>query len=230
FEELLYHPILAAPGESITAASPAALNGGAPYAVVSGTSFAAPHVAGVAALLLQSNPALTPTDIKRILQRSAVPILGRDRSEVGAGGLDAWAALAAARYPGRAFGTHYPGWLDERPFRIVHRPAVLSQATLAGGATLSIPMNLPEPVVSWQLTLAWGTLPGANDLDLGVLNSAGTELASSQSINGLSLFGRTEGTHLLGAIPASLIARVFFKTGSGLLAQPFELRQETSIA
>jgi len=230
FEELLYHPILAAPGESITAASPALLNGGAPYAVVSGTSFAAPHVAGVAALLLQSNPALTPTDIKRILQRSAVPILGRDRSEVGAGGLDAWAALAAARYPGRAFGTHYPGWLDERPYRIVHRPGVLSQATLTAGTTLSIPMSLPEPVVSWQLTLAWGTLPGANDLDLRVLDAGGTELASSQSINGLSLFGRTEGTHLLGAIPASLIARVFFKIGSGLLDQPFEMRQETSVA
>jgi len=230
FEELLYHPVLSAPGESITAASPAALNGGAPYAVVSGTSFAAPHVAGVAALLLQSNPALTPTDIKRIVQRSAVPILGRDRSEVGAGGLDAWAALAAARYPSRAFGTHYPGWLDARPYRIVHRPAVLSQATLESGTILSIPMTLPEPVVSWQLTLAWGTLPGANDLDLRVLDAGGRQLATSTSINGLALFGRTEGAHLLGAVPASLITTVFFKTGSGLIDQPFEMRQELAVA
>jgi len=230
FEELLYHPVLTAPGESITAASPAALNAGAPYTVVSGTSFAAPHVAGVAALLLQENPTLTPTDIKRILQRSALPILGRDRAEVGAGGLDAWAALAAARYPARAFGTHYPGWLDQRPYRIVHRPAVVSQAILEAGTTLSLPLNLPEPVVSWQLTLAWGTLPGANDLDLRVLDAGGHELAASQSINGLSLFGRAEGAHLLGAVPASLITRVFFKIGSGLLDQPFEMRQETAIA
>jgi serine protease AprX len=230
FEELLYHPVLAAPGEAITAASPAVLNGGAPYAVVSGTSFAAPHVAGVAALLLQENPTLTPADIKQIVQRSAVPILGLDRSEVGAGGLDAWAALATARYPARAFGTHYPGWLDQRPYRIVHRPATVSQTTLEAGTILTMPMTLPEPVVSWQLTLAWGTLPGASDLDLRVLNAGGNELAFSTSINGLSLFGRTEGTHLIGAVPASLITKVFFKAGSGVLDQPFEMRQELAVA
>jgi hypothetical protein len=39
-----------------------------------GTSAAAPHVASIAALLLQADPSLTPTQIYSVLQQSAVPI------------------------------------------------------------------------------------------------------------------------------------------------------------
>src|SRR6185436_12689627 len=87
FEELLYHPVLVAPGEGIVAAKPVALGGvdgivgiadpegGATvppqfalhYTAVSGTSFASPHVAGVVALMLEAAPSLTPAGIKRIL-------------------------------------------------------------------------------------------------------------------------------------------------------------------
>ncbi|HEY0745469.1 MAG TPA: S8 family serine peptidase [Steroidobacteraceae bacterium] len=39
-----------------------------------GTSAAAPHVASIAALLLQADPSLTPTQIFSVLQQSAIPI------------------------------------------------------------------------------------------------------------------------------------------------------------
>jgi hypothetical protein len=39
-----------------------------------GTSAAAPHVAGIAVLLLQADPSLTPTQIYTVLQQSATPI------------------------------------------------------------------------------------------------------------------------------------------------------------
>jgi serine protease AprX len=230
FEELLYHPTLVAPGEQIVGASPVALNGGAPYTTASGTSYAAPHVAGVVALMLEARPSLSPAAIKRILQSTAIPILVRDRSEVGAGGLDAWAALTLAADPARPFGTHVPGWLDERPFRIDHRPAVLSSAILPARSTLALPLTLAGAPISWQMTLAWGTVPGLSDLDVSVLDQAGHERARAETQNGTSLFGRAEGIHLLGDVPSAMTMEVFFKNGTGLADQPFQIRQETALA
>jgi len=230
FEELLYHPTLIAPGEAITAASPAALNGGAYYATESGTSFAAPHVAGVVALMLQARPDLTPLMIKRALQATATPILERDRSEIGAGLLDAWAAITSTVDPARPFGTHIPGWIDQRPYRIEHRPAVVTDALLPAGGRLSVPVSLEPGALSWLATLAWGTLPGLNDLDVVVSDAAGREVARGDAFNGASLFGRAEGVHLLGAFPQSLGAEIYFKTGSGLTDQNFQMRQESAVA
>jgi serine protease len=54
-------------------AGPVASPGGDSYAVGSGTSMAAPHVAGVIALMLAQNSSLTPAQIKSYLQSSARP-------------------------------------------------------------------------------------------------------------------------------------------------------------
>jgi len=55
-------PDLVAPGAFINTTD---ING--EYKISSGTSFAAPHVAGTAALILQKNPELTPQELKSIL-------------------------------------------------------------------------------------------------------------------------------------------------------------------
>lgn len=65
-----------------------------------GTSAAAPHAAGLVALMLELNPGLTPADVETILEASADPITldnsGRtvDSSFVGAGLVDAVVALS----------------------------------------------------------------------------------------------------------------------------------------
>ncbi len=66
------------------------------YTVMSGTSMATPHVAGIAALVLEANPDLDPLELKDLLQRTASNMSGRESWEVGAGHVDAYAALVEA--------------------------------------------------------------------------------------------------------------------------------------
>jgi serine protease AprX len=60
-----------------------------------GTSMACPHVAGVAALMLDKNPRLTPAQILGILMSTAVNI-GASANEMGSGRVDALAAVNAS--------------------------------------------------------------------------------------------------------------------------------------
>jgi serine protease AprX len=85
-------PDLCGPGVHILAAK--ANTGG--YVSKGGTSMSCPFVAGVAALMLQANPSLSPNQVKTILKETAVHFgPGGENNEFGAGRLDAYAALAA---------------------------------------------------------------------------------------------------------------------------------------
>jgi subtilisin family serine protease len=86
------HIAISAPGADIFLPAP-----DEKYQITSGTSFSAAYVSGVAALMLERNPALRPSDIRAILTRTArdrgAP--GRD-DQFGAGEADAFAAVTAA--------------------------------------------------------------------------------------------------------------------------------------
>jgi subtilisin family serine protease len=64
------------------------------YSLRAGTSFAAPYVSAVAALVLSANAALPPNDVERVLQQTSIDFgpLGRDPS-FGEGRVDAAGAL-----------------------------------------------------------------------------------------------------------------------------------------
>lgn len=66
------------------------------YTMISGTSMATPHVAGIIALMLEANPDLSPLEIKRVLQETATNMPGFEKWEVGGGYVNAKAAVAAA--------------------------------------------------------------------------------------------------------------------------------------
>lgn len=68
--DLALKPDISAPGGIINSTYPLELGG---YATLSGTSMAAPHVAGSAALLLQAHPNTPSQAVRRILQNSADP-------------------------------------------------------------------------------------------------------------------------------------------------------------
>lgn len=92
------HAGVAAPGVSI-----ASTFAGGQYAALSGTSMAAPHVAGLAALVWTQNPGLSAAQVRDIVVRSAVDAgpPGRD-PQYGYGVVNVSAALRAA---------HPPRWL-----------------------------------------------------------------------------------------------------------------------
>jgi subtilisin family serine protease len=80
---------VAAPGVEIIALAP-----GNSYQITTGTSVAAAHVSGIAALLLEENPALTPSDIRKIIMASAKPLgSSGQQSDFGAGLADAYRAV-----------------------------------------------------------------------------------------------------------------------------------------
>ncbi len=85
------HIALAAPGVDIIAPAPRAR-----YQMTSGTSIAAAHVSGIAALLLERNPELTPDAIRKILLSSATDLgpKGRD-DQFGAGLADAFRSVSS---------------------------------------------------------------------------------------------------------------------------------------
>jgi serine protease len=72
--------------------------GGDAYAYYQGTSMATPHVAGVAALMLAVNGALTPTQVETRL-RSTTRAFPATCSQCGTGIVNATAAVAAAAAP-----------------------------------------------------------------------------------------------------------------------------------
>lgn len=89
-------PDVCAPGTDIVAARATGTGLGVPvddyFTAVSGTSMATPHVAGLAALLRQAKPSLTPAEMKQALMETALD-LGQDANAQGAGVVRAEQAL-----------------------------------------------------------------------------------------------------------------------------------------
>jgi subtilisin family serine protease len=82
---------VAAPGVDVFAPAPAGT-----YQLTTGTSVAAAEVSGVAALLIERNPALTPAAVRKILMDTATR-LGPKGRDYGAGLVNALDAVKAAQ-------------------------------------------------------------------------------------------------------------------------------------
>ncbi|MCA0987545.1 S8 family serine peptidase [Guptibacillus algicola] len=75
------------------------------YTTLQGTSMATPHVAGVAALLLDANPNLSPSEVKDIISKTATNMPGREAYEVGSGYVNAYAAVDLAMDMNKTYGS-----------------------------------------------------------------------------------------------------------------------------
>lgn len=175
------------------------------YTSSSGTSFSAPQVAGVVALMLQVNPQLTPAAIHDILQRSATPMPAYGRHEVGAGMLNAHAAVLEAAFASRRMG-QFRATLDQGTVHFVRDEIAFSGVVLPN-SVFEAPIVIPADTLQASFQIAWGGLLSANDLRLEALDATGVARASSNALNLPGLTGRRESVTLVDPAAGTWRAR-----------------------
>lgn len=209
----LYHPTMTAPGENIVSAKAFGTNlvgvqglasaASIPipyllsYTTSSGTSFAAPHVAGTIALMLEANPALTPDQIKTILQETATPMLGYSRYEVGAGQLNAYAAVRKAAGLGDRLGQFRQNLSNA--CTLTRDPVVSFTGQVAPGEVRTTTLDVPQDTVALTVQVGW-TGSGVLSNPLSVTLANGVQTVSSK--------------------PAALLAGPLFQKTGVVLADP----------
>ncbi|HEV8368410.1 MAG TPA: S8 family serine peptidase [Pyrinomonadaceae bacterium] len=161
------------------------------YTTASGTSFAAPQVAGTIALMLEANPNLTPSQVRDILQRTATPLAPYYQHEVGAGMLNAHAAVLQAAFPDRQIGS-WRSTLDRGQVSFANNPLTSFSGTVTPGGAVDATVQIPSDTVSTSIQIGWGPLWSVNDLSLSVYDSTGNLRAQSNAINLPGLTGKTE--------------------------------------
>ena len=134
----LIRPDICAPGKLIYSLNHSSIN---KYKLMSGTSQATPCVAGVMALMLEKNPNLTPAEICRIIETTAVKLSETKNNYTGSGAIDALAAVNAVEAA------------NEKPFiRIVDYTP--SKITSADNNVLDIRIaNIGKGLLSEQATM-----------------------------------------------------------------------------
>ena len=155
---------LVAPGKNIY--STVLQNG---YDYNSGTSFAAPQVSGVAALMLSVNPSLTPSAIKQILVGTCQKLTNTYtfnsygwNNEVGYGLVNAYAAVCVAK----ASMTGSTVLCNSNVYSISNLPTGASVSwSLVGGNTSCVSLQSDSPSAN-QCTLTLNNASGFNTVTL----------------------------------------------------------------
>jgi serine protease len=221
---------VAAPGGDVRSSSAngilSTLNAGATapgadnYAYYQGTSMAAPHVAGVVALMLAKNSALTPDEVATRLKAStrAFPATC---SQCGTGIVNASAAVDAATGGGT---TPPPATGNE----VEPNNSTGAAQVVAKGTTISGTMSSSSDTDYFRVTVAAGTTltstltpNSSSDYDLYVYNSGGTQVGSS--VKGTGLVDAVTITNS-GSAAATYYVRVrFYSGGTGTTGGTYTL-------
>ena len=138
------------------------------YLSLSGTSMAAPVVAGTVAAMLQANPTLTPNLIKAILQYTAQTYPGYKPLEQGAGFLNALGAVRLAKF----YATAKPG--ARMPVQLVWSRHIMWGSHMIKHGYIDPKGNAWASSVVWGSAktlgvdgdnIVWGTACGSADCD-----------------------------------------------------------------
>ncbi len=108
-----------------------------------GTSAAAPHAAGVAALMLQSNPSLTVAQARSALAATSQPVGTFGPNAIGAGLVDAFGAVARVALPPTITFTQTPDAIGRN-----RRPTIAFTANRPVGFSCSLDGGAPQACTS----------------------------------------------------------------------------------
>jgi serine protease len=179
------------------------------YEYYQGTSMAAPHVAGVVALMLSRNPSLTPDDVAAKLKSTARPFPSTC-AQCGAGIVNASAAVDAALginpppppptvaevEPNNSMGTA----------QAVTRPMIITgaMATSSDNDFFRVSVGAGQRLTATLVSNIW------SDYNLWVYNASGTEVGRSINPTGSPDSVLVTNT---GGAPATYYVRVRYYLG-----------------
>jgi serine protease len=146
------------------------------YAYYQGTSMAAPHVAGVVALMLSKNPALTPDQVETLLKSSARAFPAAC-SQCGTGIVNAKAAVAAAAPAGG--GGLTISEVESNDTRATAQVIATNPVTVNGSLSFGDTDYFKVALGAGKTLTAKLTPPATGDYDLYVYDANGVVIASS---------------------------------------------------
>jgi serine protease len=180
---------------------------------------ATPHVAGVVALMLAKNPALTPDDVEAKLKSSA-RAFPASCSGCGAGIVDASAAVDAATGTG---GGTTQAEVESNNTTGTANTVGTSGTTVNGNMGSSTDTDYFKVSLPAGKTLSSTLTPNStSDYDLYIYNSAGTQVTSST--NGT---GSVDSTSVInnGTTAATVYVRVvYYSGGTGATSGTYTLK------
>ncbi|MFI5730309.1 S8 family serine peptidase [Kribbella sp. NPDC051587] len=150
-------PDVTAPGVDIVAARSGQSPGDGDYVAKAGTSMAAPHTAGAAALLAQQHPDWHAAELKSALMSSAIPTAGLDLFKQGTGRIDVAHAITqtvTADQSSLSLGNASWPHSDDAPVvkDITYRNSSSAPVTLALTTELTGPTGAPAPAQALTLS------------------------------------------------------------------------------
>ncbi|WP_284620606.1 S8 family peptidase [Aquabacterium humicola] len=177
------------------------------YAYYQGTSMAAPHVAGVAALMLSRNPSLTPDQVEALIKSSA-RAFPATCSQCGSGIVDANAAVSAAANVGG--GTTTINEVESNNSFNTAQSIATSPALVKGALSSADTDYFRVTLAPGKTLTATLTPPLTADYDMYLYNSAGAVIASSYKGTGAVDTATYKNT---SASAVTVYARVYYYNG-----------------